>query len=144
MSLRRFALATVLAVATPVAASAQSTENAQPTLYLELNAVRDVGAACRLTFLARNGTGATIEQAVFETVIFDVSGGVVNLSLFDFRDLPADRMRVREFELSGMPCDTVGQVLINGANSCLVDGAESGTCDQALSLSSRLDVELLG
>ena len=144
MLFRHIAFAVLLAGAVPAVVLAQSAENTSSRLFLELNAVQDVGGACRLTFLARNGTGQTIDQAVFETVIFDKSGGVVSLSLFDFRDLPADRPRVRQFELPEMACDTVGQALINGANSCVVDGAESGVCDEALSLGSRLSVELLG
>lgn len=144
MSFRHFAFAMLFAGAVPAAVLAQSTEEAQSHLFLELNAIQDVGGACRLTFLARNETGVAIEQAVFETVIFDKSGGVVSLSLFDFRDLPANRPRVRQFELPEMACDTVGQALINGANSCVVDGAESGVCDEALSLGSRLTVGLLG
>ena len=144
MSFRRFALAVLFTGAVPIMAQAQSTEDAPSGLFLELNATRDVGKACRLTFLARNQTGMAIDKAVFETVIFDTSGGVVSLSLFDFRDLPADRPRVRQFELPEMPCDTIGQALINGANSCVVDGTESQVCDEALSLGSRLAVELLG
>jgi hypothetical protein len=144
MPFRRLPLALVLALASPVAVAAQSAEEPQPQLYLELNRVRDVGDACRLTFLARNETGSAIDQAVFETVIFDLSGGVISLSLFDFRDLPADRMRVREFEVPQMPCGTVGKVLINGANTCVIDGSGSEVCDTALSLGSRVSVELLG
>jgi len=144
MSFRHLVFVVLLAGAVPTAVLAQSAEDAPSRLFLELNAIQDVGGACRLTFLARNETGVAIDQAVFETVIFDKSGGVVNLSLFDFRDLPADRPRVRQFELPEMACDTVGQALINGASSCVVDGAESGVCDAALSLGSRLDVELLG
>lgn len=144
MPFRHLAFAVLLAGAVPVLALAQSSEDAPSRLYLELNALRDVGGACRLTFLARNGTGVAIDQAVFETVIFDKSGGVVSLSLFDFRDLPADRPRVRQFELPEMACDTVGQALINGASSCVVEGAESAVCHEALSLTSRLAVELLG
>ncbi len=144
MSFRHLAFVALLAGAVPTVVLAQSAEDVPLRLFLELNAVQDVGGACRLTFLARNETGVAIEQAVFETVIFDTSGGVVSLSLFNFRDLPAGRPRVRQFELSAMACDTVGQALINGANSCVVDGAESGICDGALSLSSRLAVELLG
>lgn len=144
MSYQRLAFAVLLAGAMPTLAVAQSANDAPSRLSLELNAVQDVGGACRLTFMARNTTGVTIEQAVFETVIFDKSGGVVSLSLFDFRDLPADRPRVRQFELAGMACDTVGQALINGANSCVVDGIESKICDASLSLSSRITVELLG
>lgn len=144
MSFRHLAIAVLLAGAVPALVLAQTAEDAPSRLFLELNAVQDVDGACRLTFLARNGTGVAIDQAVFETVIFDTSGGVVSLSLFDFRDLPADRPRVRQFELPEMACDTVGQALINGASSCVVDGVESRVCDDALSLGSRIAVELLG
>jgi hypothetical protein len=140
----RFALALVAAGALPAMASAQSPGNASSRLVLELNTLQDTGTACRLTFLARNETGATIDQAVFETVIFDTSGGVVSLSLFDFRDLPADRPRVRQFDVPGIACGSVGKALINGASTCLVEGTESMVCQDALSLESRLAVEFLG
>jgi hypothetical protein len=144
MSLRHLTAILLLVAAAPEVASAQSSEDAPTHLFLELNAVQDVGEACRLTFLAHNETGSSIDQAVFETVIFDTLGGVVSLSLFDFRDLPLDRPRVRQFDLPGMACDTVGRALINGANSCIVDGVESAVCNETLMLGSRLEVELLG
>lgn len=144
ISFRPFAFAALLAGASPVVATAQDTTGTNAGLFLELNTLKDVGGACRLSFLARNQTGSAIDEAVFETVIFDAKGGVMSLSLFDFRDLPADRPRVRQFDLSGTDCADVGQALINGANSCVVNGAESDLCQQSLSLSSRVDVELLG
>ncbi|WP_157973611.1 hypothetical protein [Tropicimonas sp. IMCC34043] len=144
MSFRRSALAVLVSVAVPVMALAQSAEDAPRQLSLELNGVQDVGGACRLTFLAQNRTGTAIDKAVFETVIFDTSGGVMRLSLFDFRELPVDRPRVRQFDLPEIPCDTIGNALINGANSCVIDGAESRVCDTELSLGSRIAVELLG
>ena len=144
MLFRRLAFGVLLTITTPALALAQSAETADPSLSLELNAVQDAGEACRLTFLVNNETGLEIDKAVFETVIFDTTGGVVSLSLFNFRDLPAARPRVRQFEVPDVACDTVGKVLINGANSCVVDGAESEICNKALSLSSRLAVELLG
>ncbi|UWS78918.1 hypothetical protein N1037_16885 [Phaeobacter sp. G2] len=143
--LRRHIASLVLCLSVfPGVVLAQPAEKAASPLFLELNALQDVGATCRLTFLVRNETGQLIDQSIFETVIFDTSGGVVSLSLFDFRELPENRPRVRQFELPNMACSTVGQVLINGANSCLVDGVESKICDKALSLSSRQTVELLG
>lgn len=144
MSFRRLALFVLLAGAAPIVAFAQSAGDAQPRLFVELNAVKDVDEACRLTFVARNETETAIDQAVFETVIFDTSGGVVSLSLFNFRDLPAHRPRVRQFDVPAMTCDAVGKVLINGASSCVVGGAESNVCHEALMLESRIPVELLG
>ncbi|SDX53509.1 hypothetical protein SAMN05444358_10714 [Ruegeria halocynthiae] len=125
-------------------ALAQTTETPLAKLSLELNAVQDVGEACRLTFLVNNQSGSAIDEAVFETVIFNADGGVVTLSLFDFRDLPMDRPRVRQFDLPGMACAAVGRALINGASSCVINGSQSDICQSALSLSSRIDVELLG
>ncbi|WP_299897333.1 hypothetical protein [uncultured Ruegeria sp.] len=125
-------------------ASAQSGAESSARLFVELNSAEDVAGACRLTFLVKNETGQQIDGAVFKTVIFDTEGGVLNLSLFDFRDLPASRPRVRQFDLPNRTCDAVGQALINGASSCVVDGSESDICDSTLTLSSRVEMELLG
>lgn len=144
MPLPRIVLAAALAVAAPAMTPAPSAAETQTPLHLELNKLRDVGQACRLTFVAQNGTGAAIDQAVFETVVFDTAGGVISLSLFDFRALPVDRMRVREFDLPDIPCNSVGRVLINGSNTCVVGGVESGRCDAGLTVGSRIEVELLG
>ena len=144
MSLRHF-LTSALLLSTPlVPAIATAEEHARSGIHLELNTVRDTGGACRLTFVAQNQTGQNIDQAVFETVIFDSSGSVLLLSLFDFRDLPQDTPRVRQFDVPGTACNGLGRVLINGANACSVDGAESDACRSSLSVSSRIDLELLG
>ncbi len=144
MPYHRLALAAALAISSTNSALAQSADDNPSELLLELNTVQEVNGACRLTFLVQNETGSDIEKAAFETVIFDSSGRVVTLSLFDFRDLPADRPRVRQFGLPDLNCDSIGRVLINGANSCVVDGSESDICSTGLNLTSRIDVELLG
>lgn len=144
MSFQRLAFGFLIACFLPGVTLAQAAPDAPARLHLELNALGDVEGGCRLSFLARNEIGAEIAKAVFETVIFDSAGGVASLSLFDFRDLPANRPRVRQFDVQGMTCDAVGQVLINGASSCVVDGIESEICGKSLSLDSRIEVELLG
>ncbi len=143
MTFRRLVLAATI-VSFPMIAQAQSEGAAQSGLLMELNTVQDVEGACRLTFLVDNKTGEAIDSVSFETVIFDASGSVVRLSLFNFRDLPLDRPRVRQFDLPGLTCDGLGQALINGANTCVVAGTDSQLCDDALKLNSRTDVELLG
>lgn len=140
----RLSLTVLLTIVLPGAALAQSQSDAQGDLMIELNTVQDVDQACRLTFVVQNKTGTAIDAASFETVIFDASGSVVSLSLFNFRDLPADRPRVRQFDLPNRTCDMVGQALINGSSACVVDGSDSQLCHDALKLSSRTEVELLG
>lgn len=140
----RIAFSMLLAGAVPLASSVRADEQTTEALHLELNTVKDTGTACRLTFIANNRTGSDIEQAVFETVFFDPSGSVLSLSLFDFRELPAGKPRVRQFDVPGIECVTLGQALINGANTCTVDGSESALCDDKLLIDSRTEVELLG
>lgn len=140
----RLTLVLLFVGSVPLVAVAQSPQTASSRLHLELNNLQDIEGTCRLSFLVTNGSGVAIDQAVFETVVFDTSGGVASLSLFDFRDLPADKARVRQFDLPGIACAGIGKALINGASTCVVEGVESAICKEALSLSSRLSVELLG
>ncbi len=144
MLFRRLSLAASIVGALASTGFAQSAENSPAGLLVELNAVRDVDGACQLSFLIQNGTGTDIESAKFETVIFDADNRVLSLTLLDFRDLPADRPRVRQFNLAGLSCASVGQALINGASTCIVGGSESGICQQGLRLRSRVEMELLG
>ena len=127
-----------------VAAPALSQDGTSTALQLELNALSAAGTACRVTFLTRNMTGLDIEQAVFETGVIDAQGSVAILTLFDFQDLPDGRPRVRQFDLPGLTCGSVGEVLINGVHSCRVDGVENPVCQDALTLTSRVAVELSG
>lgn len=143
MMFRCLALAAI-ALALPVAVHAQSTGEQPSGLHVELNSLENVEGACRLTFVAQNDTGAAIDNVGFETVIFDASGGVVTLALYNFRELPAGLMRVRQFLVRDVTCEQVGRTLINGVNSCVVGGSDSKICTEALTLSSRTDVELLG
>ncbi|TCL08499.1 hypothetical protein BXY66_0536 [Shimia isoporae] len=136
-------LLAIALLALPTIATAQSTE-APAGISLELNAVEDVEGACRFTFVAHNETSQAIDKAVFETVIFDAEGAVVRLALFDFRELPDGRLRVRQFDVSGMNCNAISQALINGTNSCVIDGVQSTVCSDGLSLSSRITIKLLG
>ncbi|MGA9253692.1 MAG: hypothetical protein WBV78_19175 [Roseobacter sp.] len=144
MLFRYTAVCVLFAGTIPFALFAQAEAQPQSTIHLELNTLNDTEGACRLTFVAQNATGSEIDQAVFETVIFNSSGGVVTLSLFDFRDLPQGRPRVRQFDVPGVTCASVGRILINGSSTCSADGTESELCANSLSLSSRIAVELLG
>lgn len=140
----RRALALFFVGSMPFVAVAQTDDTPPARVHIELNNLQDIDGSCRLSFLAKNETAVAIDKAVFETVIFDTNGGVASLSLFDFRDLPVERARVRQFDLPGRSCDSIGQALINGANTCVVDGADNAICTNNLFLSSRLSVGLIG
>ncbi len=143
MKFYRTVLAAIVC-ALPIAAQAQSESDATPGLMVELNAVQDVEGACRLTFLVENETETSIDAASYQVVIFDAAGVFERLTLFGFRELPAGRPRVRQFDVRNITCENLGRVLINGVSSCVVGGSESNICDQTPTLRSRTEVELLG
>jgi hypothetical protein len=122
---------------TPTAAPA---EEAARSLSLELNRLDPLEGACRLTFLAENGLGSDLASLSLETVLIDREGRVERLTLFEFGALPQGVPRVRQFDLAGLACDSLGRVLINGVADC----SAGDSCGDALRLSSRTDVELIG
>ena len=132
----------------PLAAQGQSAEaetvsDAEPAaLSIELSAADDVGSACRMSFLVRNGTGGDISQAVYEMVLFGREGQVALMTLLDFQELPSGRPRVRQFQFDGLACADISRVLINGAETC--DGPAAGACIDGLELSTRTGTELIG
>ncbi|QYK42060.1 MAG: hypothetical protein KF887_02665 [Paracoccaceae bacterium] len=108
-----------------------------PALRVELNTVEAQGAACRLTFVAANATGADLAGLVLETVLFTRAGRVAQFTLFDFGALPDGRRRVRQFDVAGVDCGDLGQVLFNGVARC--EGADPAACAAALRPSSAVD-----
>lgn len=110
-----------------------------PKLSLELNAVAEQDSGCRITFVATNTLGADIAALVVEAVIFTPDGLVDRLALLDFAALPQTRPRVRQFDLPGLSCDRIGQVLINAVGTCTGDGLPPDGCAAAMTVSTRLD-----
>ncbi len=119
----------------PLAAAAGPT-----TLDVELNDAVTVEGACRLIFTVENGLGQDIERLVYETVLFDREGGVRLLTLFDFMDAPAGRLRVRQFDVPGVSCDELGLLLVNGVAEC--EAPEPVACDEATRLTTRTGIEV--
>ncbi|MBF9036697.1 hypothetical protein HKCCE2091_20880 [Rhodobacterales bacterium HKCCE2091] len=114
------------------------------TLSIELNTVIEAEGACRLTIMARNGLGADISALVLETVLLTREGIVERLTLFDFQAVPGGRPRVRQFDVAGLACADLGQVLVNGVETCAGDGIAAEGCEAGLTLSTRTDVEVTG
>ncbi|MEM9755701.1 MAG: hypothetical protein AAF914_06900 [Pseudomonadota bacterium] len=137
--------AMALSVAFAALGTSAWSQDAGGDLTIELNAAETIETGCRLTFVVENGLGHDIASAVFETVLFTRDGIVDRLTLFDMQALPADRPRVRQFDVPGLACDALGRVLINGVSACTGDGIDQSACEAGLVPSSRLeDVEMIG
>lgn len=137
----------ILSFGNPDRAFAQEQTEADgqtPALLIELNAVEPQPGACRLVFLAENTLGADLSSLVMEAVVFDPEGKVKLLTLFDFRDLPDTRPRIRQFDLAGTDCASVGRVLLNDVHACVGEGVTPAACKAGLTWSSRTEIEVLG
>ncbi|ASP34287.1 hypothetical protein [Labrenzia sp. VG12] len=121
--------------------SAALADPAPEGLVLELNKTEDTGSACRLSFVLRNATGADLEGAAYELVLFSQDGIINQMSVFDFGALPAEKTVVRQFELQTVACAEAGRLLINGPSGC-TETAPAGHCRAPLSLSSRTSLAL--
>ena len=129
----------LLALAVAGSAAAQDTGG----IAVDLNRLDPVDNACRLTFVADNVL-APLTTLALETVLFDQVGRVAALTLFDFADLPQGARRVRQFDVAGIACADVAQVLINGVAACTGDTTTPTTCAQALRVTGSVDdVEVL-
>ncbi|MEM6385214.1 MAG: hypothetical protein AAF718_03145 [Pseudomonadota bacterium] len=123
-------------------AIAQEAEN--PGLGVELNTLADAADGCQLTFVATTSYENGVDKAVFETVLFAKDGAVNRLTLFDFGAIPAGRPRVRQFVIPELACADLGQILINGVNTCEAPGMEATACAAGLKVTSRINVALIG
>ena len=126
-------------------AAAQETQTAQDAqdngLTIELNDATDVSGACRLVFVAKNGTGVVLEKATLELVTFDTTGKVGKTLTFQFGPLPVEKTRVKLFDLPGQACNGISRLLVNDVSECAVDGKASELCIDALATSTRMGIE---
>lgn len=144
-AVRAFALCATGFVLGVTATSALAEESdLSGKVAIELNALQSAEAACTLTFLVINGHATEIDKLVYETVLFDATGQVDRLTLFDFGTLPPGRPRVRQFAVPDLACDQLGRVLFNGLHTCTGDGIDAETCAQGMVTSSRTGIEVLG
>ena len=139
-TLSAMAACVVVFFATPGAA-----QDANPTgISVELSSAESLETGCRLSFLAQNATPHDLDQVVFEAVLFDAQGGVAQMTLLDFKSLPAGRLRVRQFQFGDKSCGDISRILINGASTCSGADADASICERDLSVSSSVDMELQG
>ncbi|MEO0328262.1 MAG: hypothetical protein AAF217_06635 [Pseudomonadota bacterium] len=112
-------------------------------IKIELNKVETVSENCLLSFVVSSKLPTDIEKIAYEFVIFDKEMRVERMTVFDFKSLPASKLKVRQFQLGKTKCDNLGRLLINDASSCTGQGIEPSICLKELVLDNRTEVEFL-
>jgi len=130
------ALMAILGLAIPTLA--QDT----PVFALELNSAKDTEAgSCRLTYVAANQTGTALERTAYEVAVFDADGAVTRLLVLEFGDLVEGKTKILQFDLGNTACSSISRIIVNDAAACIIDGAESPICMQAINASSRTAIQ---
>ena len=111
------------------------------TLSIRLDQTNPGAEQCQLVFVLENGLATEFENLQAEVVLLSPESRVLRLSLLDFQSLPANGIRVRSFNLSGLECRDVGRVLFNAMGPCTP--LDARTCTAALDVSSTTDIEVL-
>lgn len=97
-------------------------------LSIELNKTANSGAGCRLTFVAKNDTGAPLDKASYEIAVFDANNQVARLLIFEFGSLAIGKTKVVEFEYPSLACNGISRILVNTSPECVSEGAASPVC----------------
>lgn len=131
--------ALILALATAASLSTAEAQTAGETMALELNNATDVDGACRLTYVATNGTGVTLEGLSYEIVLYDPEGIVPDdgFLLFEFGAIPEGKTKVVQFMLENRDCASISRVLVNDVAECRSATGEHDFCLDGLSVTSR-------
>ncbi len=143
MTVRTLLLSALLSIAAGGLAVAEDAAPAKG-LEIELNALTATDKGCKFTFLAANGLEQALSKVSFEFVIFNDKGTVERLALLDFRDLPAGKSKVRQFDVPGVTCTTVKSLLINDAPVCEGEGIAKARCMEGIVTRSKTEAGLEG
>ncbi|WP_051631286.1 hypothetical protein [Afifella pfennigii] len=123
------------------AATASAADSAG--IAVELNSLQASGDACRISLVYTNGLEVTLEALELETVLFDRDGGASRFLVLKSQPLIPGKIRVSQYELSGMACEDVGFLLINDVVACKGEGLDPAICLKHLAPSSRTQAGLV-
>ena len=88
---------------------------------IELNKLEPGENACKPYLVIENGTDHEFASLKLDLVMFDTDGVIARRVAVDAAPLRAGRMTVKVFDLDGLACDRIGQVLLNGLTACEAD-----------------------
>ena len=126
----------------PLPAFANPVSEADKTITFELNNAEALDGACRLSFLIRNGLDVAIKAMGVEIVILNKKGLAQDLMVLNTGALSEGKRRLRQFDLPGVPCSGLGEILINDVSECDAQGMTPAGCLAALSTESKVEIGL--
>ncbi len=121
-----------------------------PSLTLELNKMEPIavangaGPGCRAYLVANDPDGGPkFDVLRLDLVLFGTDGVISRRIALDVGPVQPGRVQVRPFELRDVPCDSLGQILVNDALICKVGGADQTDCLDRVKTASRVPTKLV-
>jgi len=113
-------------------------------LGVELNKMEEAeGGGCRVFFLFRNGTGEVFERFEMSLAVFDGRGVIDRLLTIDASPLPPARTTLKLFEVPGLACTSVSEVLLHEIPACTVANRPDADCFALIDLGSKAPAALV-
>ena len=137
LSIAAAALAAALAL--PAAAPAETGR-----LTVELNKFEEIeGGGCRAFFLFRNETGQSFDGFEMSLAILDGHGVIDRLLSINAAPLPLERTTLKLFEIPGIACGDISEVLLHEMTACQPQNEAEMDCFPILELNSRTPAALV-
>lgn len=140
----RLAAGLAAALALPAGPLVAQDAPASGRLGIEINKFEEIeGGGCRAFFLFRNDTPTSFEGFEMSLAIFDKAGVIDRLLSVDAAPLPVARTTLKLFEIPGLACANISQVLMHDVPVCKPQNAEATDCYPLIDLSSKTAAPLV-
>lgn len=112
-------------------------------IVVELNKLEQVNNACRAYLVTQNLTDTHFQTLLLDVVMFDNNGIVAKRLAVDIAPLPADKTHLKVFDIVGLPCKEIGQLLLNDVLKCRDKQGKRNNCLSLIRVSSRDEVPFI-
>lgn len=104
---------------------------------VELNKLQQVDDACRAYLVTQNLTDTDFKSMQLDIVMFDDDGIVGKRLAVEIGPLAADKTSLKVFDIGGLPCENIGQLLLNNVIQCQDSKGKRDDCLTLIHVSSR-------
>lgn len=116
---------------------------APSTVEIELNKLEPVDGACRAYMVFRNQSDSTFASYRLDLVMFGKDGVLAKRIVVEAAPLAASKTSLKQFDIQGLACPDLGQVLLNDVTACRDQVGEKPDCAAAVKLQSKGDVQFV-
>jgi len=112
-------------------------------ITVELNKLQPVKDACRAFLVTQNLTDTQFDSLQLDVVMFDDNGIVAKRLVVDIAPLSPGKTSLKVFDIDGLSCDKIGQLLLNNVVKCQDANGPRQDCLSLVRVSSRADIAFI-